>query len=94
MSTVDLSEFQNYAIQNAIVEADEEDEQKDSMLGSARHPSRKERKPDRISCTYRELARNCRNELGITFGQQQTLSSLKSNNNQLDESGASSDNES
>lgn len=69
LSTIELSEFQNYAIQNAIAEADEDDEDhKDTMLGSARRPTHKDRKPDRISCTYRELARNCRNELGITFG--------------------------
>jgi hypothetical protein len=60
---VELSEFQNFAIQNASIE-----ELKDTHLGSASRPIDIVRMPVRISCTYREIARNCRNELGITFG--------------------------
>jgi hypothetical protein len=91
---VELSEFQNFAIQNAIIEADyDEEERKDTLLGSASRPTHKDRMPDRISCTYREIARNCRNELGITFGQTYNLNQTSSNlkNSAADDS---SDNES
>ena len=61
MNTIELSEMQNYAIQETIAE-DYEEEQKGSMQSSQ---FAHRRQPDRISCTYRELARNARQELGI-----------------------------
>ena len=84
MTTVELSEYQNFAIQHAVIsEEDDEEESKENLLSSQHAPNQKERIPDRISCTYRELARYQRQQLGIVVG---TDSKASDNNSDLNNS--------
>ncbi len=73
--TVELTENLNYAINNqAISEEDDEEESKVSFTSS----QQEKRSKDRISCTYRELAKYQRTQLGIIVGSDSRSEDLNS----------------
>ncbi len=58
MVTAELSEYRNLAIQNGVIseESSDDEENKESVTSSIK----RDRDSNRITCTYRELARHQR----------------------------------
>ena len=69
MTTVNLSEYRNFKIQNdfgAIHEDEEDIEEEDKEGDDLRSQATNMERPDgRISCSYRSLAQHYRNQIGI-----------------------------
>lgn len=64
-TVIHLNEESNYAIQNKPISEEDEDEESKGSFTSSKQSKRSK---DRISFTYRELARFQRQQLGMTVG--------------------------